>query len=197
MAQGQIIFLNGTSSSGKTVIAQALQEILSGVYLHFSIDSFLDMLPQHYISPEEQEELSPEEGAALAQCIPMLVSGFHHCIGALASRGVNLVVDHVLQDPRWLRECVEILADQPVLFVGVHCPLEELERRESAREREAGTARQQYEVVHRHGVYDVEVNTATNSPLECARQVKEGLEEMEKTSAFRQLGERLVSEDNF
>jgi chloramphenicol 3-O phosphotransferase len=187
VAQGNIIFLNGASSSGKTVIAQSLQQILGGVYLHFSIDSFLDMLPQRYISPEEQAELSPEEGEALATCIPRLVSGFHHCVGALASRGVNLIVDHVLQDPRWLRECVELLADQPVLFVGVQCPLEELERREQERQREAGTARRQYTVVHAHGMYDVEVNTATSSPLECARRVQEGLAEMGAASAFRQL----------
>jgi chloramphenicol 3-O phosphotransferase len=171
-----------------------LQQILSEIYLHLSIDSFLDMLPQRYISPEEQEGLSLEEGEALAAFIPILVSGFHHCIGALASSGVNLIVDHVLQDPRWLRECVELLAGQEVLFVGVQCPLEELERRERGREREEGTARRQYEMVHRHGVYDVEVNTATSSPLECARQVKEELEEKREVSAFRQIRERFVSE---
>jgi chloramphenicol 3-O phosphotransferase len=194
VTQGNIIFLNGASSAGKTVIAQTLQQILDEVYLDFSIDSFIDMLPQQYISPEGQEGLSPEEEEALAAFIPGMVSGFHRCIGTLASSGVNLIVDHVLQDPGWLKECVELLADQEVLFVGVQCPLEELERREREREREAGTARKQYEVVHRHGVYDVEVNTATSSPMECARQVKEGLREMGKASAFRQLRERLAAE---
>jgi chloramphenicol 3-O phosphotransferase len=171
-----------------------LQQILGEVYLHFSIDSFLDMLLQRYISLEEQEELSPEEGEALAAFIPILVSGFHHGIGVLASSGVNLIVDHVLQYPHWLRECVELLADQKVLFVGVQCPLEELARREKEREREEGTARRQYEAVHMHGMYDVEVNTATSSSLECARQVKEGLEEKREVSAFRQLKSRFESE---
>ena len=115
------------------------------------------------------------------------------CIGALACSGVNVIVDHVLQDPGWLEECVEHLADLDVLFVGVRCPLEELERREGQREREAGTARKQYEVVHAHGVYDVEVDTAASSPMECAVQVKEGLQNMGRGSAFRRLRERLVS----
>jgi chloramphenicol 3-O phosphotransferase len=126
-------------------------------------------------------------------CVPRLVSGFHRCIGTLASSGVNLIVDHVLQDLGWLQECVEHLADQDVLFVGVHCPLEELERREREREREPGTARRQYEPVHAHGVYDVEVDTATSSPLACARRVVEALKAMRKISAFHQLREKLAS----
>ncbi len=107
---------------------------------------------------------------------------------------MNLIVDHVLQDPEWLNECVDLLSDQDVLFVGVHCPLDELERRESEREREAGTARKQYGVVHMHGVYDVEVDTTALSPMECAEKVKEGLRKIEKASAFHQLRERNSSE---
>ena len=45
MKQGNIIFLNGTSSSGKTTIAKALQEIMEGYYIHTGIDHFLDAAP--------------------------------------------------------------------------------------------------------------------------------------------------------
>jgi chloramphenicol 3-O phosphotransferase len=194
MAQGKIIFLNGASSSGKTVIAHTLQGILDQVYLHFSIDGFMDLLLQRYISAEGGADLTPEKERALLALIPGIVSGFHRCTGTLASSGMNLIVDHVLQDPGWLRECVELLADQEVLFVGVHCPLEELERRETEREREPGTARQQVEIVHHHGIYDVEVDTSSSSPMECARQVEEGLRDIARANAFRQLRERFESE---
>ena len=49
MAKGSIIFLNGTSSSGKTSIAKALQQILDEPYLHCSADGFFSMLAARYI----------------------------------------------------------------------------------------------------------------------------------------------------
>lgn len=95
MAKGNIIFLNGTSSSGKTVIAKALQEILGEPYLHFCVDSFLMMLPDQVVFGENQE--------ALPSIIPNVVSGMHRCIAASASAGNNIIVDHVLQAQHWLR----------------------------------------------------------------------------------------------
>jgi chloramphenicol 3-O phosphotransferase len=103
-------------------------------------------------------------------------------------------VDHVMQEPEWLEECVTHLAGRNVLFVGVRCPLEELERREQEREREPGTARRQHEAVHAHGTYDVEVDTATSSPAECAAQVKKALEAIAQAGAFRQLREEHTGE---
>lgn len=51
MAQssGQIIILNGTSSSGKSSVAKELQSILSGYTLHTGIDHFVEMLPEDFV----------------------------------------------------------------------------------------------------------------------------------------------------
>ena len=47
-----------------------------------------------------------------------------------------------------------------VFFVGVHCPLPELERREIAREdRTIGEARDHFEVTHTFGIYDLEIDS--------------------------------------
>jgi len=48
MSSGYIIILNGTSSSGKTSIVNALQNILEEPYLEAGIDKFIWMLPEHY-----------------------------------------------------------------------------------------------------------------------------------------------------
>jgi chloramphenicol 3-O phosphotransferase len=48
MTSGRIILLNGTSSSGKSSVARALQEVLSEPYLHLGIDTFIAMLPSRY-----------------------------------------------------------------------------------------------------------------------------------------------------
>ncbi len=193
MAKGNIIFLNGTSSSGKTSIAKTLQQILDEPYLCCSVDSFLTMLlPEKYISPDETDEISEEDVEILQALIPKIVSGMHHCIQALASEGINLIVDHVLQSPAWLNDCVVLLADFPVFFVGVQCPLEELERRERGRNREQGLARRQFDVVHAHQVYDVEVDTFAHSPIKCALQIKEALRNNRSPMAFTQLGDQLA-----
>ncbi|WP_079979222.1 phosphotransferase-like protein [Candidatus Protochlamydia sp. R18] len=41
----QIIYINGTSSSGKTTLVQALQEALYQPFLHIGIDRVIGMMP--------------------------------------------------------------------------------------------------------------------------------------------------------
>ncbi len=41
---GNIIFLNGTSSSGKSSIAKELQALLAQPYVHMSVDGFLGVV---------------------------------------------------------------------------------------------------------------------------------------------------------
>jgi chloramphenicol 3-O phosphotransferase len=54
---------------------------------------------------------------------------------------------------------VALLGAFDVFFVGIHCPLEELERREAARgDRRIGEARADLHVIHTFGVYDLELD---------------------------------------
>ncbi|GHF23898.1 chloramphenicol phosphotransferase [Streptomyces griseoluteus] len=159
MTPGRIIFLNGTSSSGKSSIARELLGLLDdGVYSHLSVDAFNAM--------RAQRELSEEEFDAALRRTRL---GFHRSVAAMAEVGNDLVVDHVLSEPWRLTDCLTVLPPEDVLFVGVHCPREELERRERARgDREAGLAALQYDLVHAHGDYDLECDTSTASPRACA-----------------------------
>ena len=87
MGAGTIIYLNGTSSSGKTSITRALHEQLSQPYLHCPIDLFEMMIPERQI----ERGVFPELNA--------IQSGFTACIAALASAGNNVIVDDVLCEP--------------------------------------------------------------------------------------------------
>jgi len=185
-AGGKIIFLNGVSSSGKTTIAKELQAILDEVYLHISVDKFISLLPEHGINDPE----------ILRVEIPKIVSGFHQSIGALASTGNNVIVDHVLQEEPWLKECVDALADFRILFVGVMCPLDELEKRENAREdRQKGMAKYQFDRVHSHGVYDLEVDTSKLDLRESALQIKNYIDSGKTPNAFKQLKNKVPPAD--
>nr|WP_263324249.1 chloramphenicol phosphotransferase CPT family protein [Neobacillus sp. Marseille-Q6967] len=153
MALGKIVLLNGVSSSGKTSLAEALAVRMPG-YFRLSIDDFDRLI-------ELMEDR--ESGARLVPVATEVL--FHRTVRMFSDQGVNLVVDQILHDDATFRDCVETLRDYPVLFVGVHCPVGELARRELARgDRCVGQAVLQLGFVHRQGeVYDVEVDTARDS----------------------------------
>jgi chloramphenicol 3-O phosphotransferase len=187
-----IILLNGTSSAGKTTLAKALQKFMDVPYLHVPIDSFEDMIPG--------SDKFGEPGSGSWQPIfNRVISGFHHSLAALASRGSNLIVDHLLvqgvEPHNWLEECLDQIAPFTVYLVGVHCPLEELWRREMARgDRGIGQAERQFHRVHQHGVYDLEVDTSLLSAEECAVLIKERVELGKVPTALAQVRQRLESQ---
>src|SRR5215210_7269944 len=50
MEQGTVIFLNGTSSAGKSSIAKILQETMDGYFIHTGIDHFIERLPPKFFA---------------------------------------------------------------------------------------------------------------------------------------------------
>jgi chloramphenicol 3-O phosphotransferase len=156
---GQIILLNGVSSSGKSTLARILVEQLPG-FFPLAIDDF-DLLIER-MEDRPNQRLIPLETERL----------FHLTIVLFASQGVNLVVDTVLHDPSVRDHCREVLGDFAVLFVGVHCPAAELVRREQARgDRESGLACRQLAAVHKDEPYAVEVDTFQQSSAACAEKI--------------------------
>jgi chloramphenicol 3-O phosphotransferase len=64
-----------------------------------------------------------------------------------------------------LYELISLISDLDVFFVGVHCSLPELERREIQRgDRRRGEARQDFETVHSLPTYDLVIDS--EHPLE-------------------------------
>ena len=202
MRQGNIIFLNGTSSSGKTVIAKALQEVMDGYYIHTGIDHYLERVPEkfHVISdgkkppaaegllwvyPDGSERLSE---IRIGPAGFRLLAGMYHAVAALAVAGNDLIIDDVVFDSRVLQEAVNILHTFNVLFVGVRCPFEIAEQREKKREdRTQGLVKAHYDLVHSHGIYDLEVDTSTLTPLECANQIQHRVSNGPTPNALRRL----------
>jgi chloramphenicol 3-O phosphotransferase len=172
---GKVILINGTSSSGKTSLLHALQDLMEEPYLEAGIDKFIFMLPGRYLErPLWDEVLGLAERAGAAG--HTLVKGMHRAILALSQSGVNVLADHVLVEAAWAQDCADLFAGLPAYLVGVQCPLEVLEARERSRKnRTLGQARLQYEVIHKYACYDLLVDSSVFSPLECARQVQSRL----------------------
>lgn len=152
---GKIIILNGTSSSGKTTLARELQSQYSAAYLLCSLDAFWDMTP--YKIPAGSNNF-PKMKLAMAKSVR-----------ALAETGHNVIVDIVFYGQKTYQEFSNILADFSVSFIKVDCPLYELEERELARgDRPHGLAQSQIKSTHDGVAYDLIIDTAANSPRQCA-----------------------------
>ncbi|MCB0099386.1 MAG: hypothetical protein KDE50_02670 [Caldilineaceae bacterium] len=80
------------------------------------------------------------------------------------------------------------LAHFRINFVGLFCPLAELERRERfVRVRAAGTTRSQIEQVHAHQIYALKVDSAIESAQEIAATIKAYHERVLWPQAFRRI----------
>ena len=166
-----IIFLNGTSSSGKTTLLKALQDKLPDPYLNMGIDKFIWMLPSRYLDRPLWDDVlgNPVQSGPVGLS---LFSGMHHAIASTASRGNNVIADHVFVEKAWVDECASLFANMNAYLIGITCPLEVLEQREKDRkDRTLGQARLQFDVIHKYTKYDLELDTSKLSAEECADQV--------------------------
>lgn len=170
-----VIFVNGTSSSGKTALVKALQKRLTEPFLDMGIDRFIWMLPSRYLDrPLWDEVLGKAVRSGPLGLI--LFSGMHHAIAAAAKRGLNVIADHVFVEKDWVDECASLFADMDAYLVGLYCPLEILEEREKHRkDRTLGQARDQFDVIHKYAKYDLELDTSKLTAEECAEKVIERL----------------------
>lgn len=153
MAAGNIILINGASSSGKTTLSRALQRRLSEPFWHFSIDHLRDsgVLPLARIQSGEFE---------WARLRPAFFDGFDRAIDAIAAAGNNLIVEHIVETEEWMTRLIRLLLPHDIFFVGLHCDLLELERRELARgDRRLGDARRDFESIHEFTTYDLELDS--------------------------------------
>lgn len=207
---GTIILLNGVGSAGKSSIATALQDIFDGPLLVLGIDLFIGRITPRRYAREGDRKAEGFEFVAIEGADPpetairtgpvghRVMSGLHQSVATLATMGHNVVVDHVFWERRWLDDCVATLRDLPVLFVGIHCPLDVAEARVYARVDRPpilrGTTRWQFSRTHAHAIYDLEVDTSTATAMECAMRINRHLDEGLPQTAFQCLAGRAAPE---
>ncbi|MFK7804537.1 MAG: chloramphenicol phosphotransferase CPT family protein [Anaerolineae bacterium] len=181
--KGKIIVINGASSAGKSTLATAVHQRLPVPFLRFSFDLFIDS----DALPREQIQTG---GVDWAEMRPRVFRGYHRCWPALAGAGNNLLIDHIIEEESWVADLTQLLAGYDVFMVGLHCSLEELERREIARgDRGKGDARRDLEVVHKYVTYDFKLD-AQDDLESNAEALIEAWQTRKSPSAFDQLREK-------
>lgn len=175
----KIVILNGTSSSGKTSLARAIQRLAKGPVLRVSMDDFLEMMPPRFANDDEAFSFRlvpgaepPEVEIGTGSYGEALMRGMRTSVAALADQDLDLVVDDVMLGAGDQTHYREVLARHAVSFVAVRCTLEAAEQRERDRgDRDIGMARWQFTRVHAGRDYDLEVSTDEVSPDEGARVI--------------------------
>lgn len=173
----KIIYLNGPSSSGKTLLAKALQDLFAEPYLRIGIDKMMSLMPaklndwqggeaplgfswKHTLDPSGTPVCALQTGPFAKKITQTLKD----IALLLASQNYNLIIDDVAFGSVEVDEWKHALQDYDAFFVGVTAPLNILEERENSRgDRKKGSARSQYFKVHDQVVYDVEIDTHKNS----------------------------------
>jgi len=155
---GNIIILNGTSSSGKTTLARKIQLISSKNYLLCSLDAFWDMTPPNI--------------PAGSKNFPKMKLAMAKSIRALAETGQNVIVDIVFCGKKTYSEFSRELSGLNFKIVKIECPIEELNKRELARgDRKIGLAESQFNSVHEGVIYDLIINTFSQSVTKSAQKI--------------------------
>lgn len=211
MRPGNIIFLNGSSSAGKTTIAIRLQQDLEDPYQHIALDQFRDGLPARYRGLNSP---AGSAGAAGLNVVPrrendellthiefgdygeQVLKGMRRAIAEFARAGNNVIIDDLLFKPEYLDDYVTVLAEIPTWFIGVRCSLEVVNEREQQRSgRFPGTATSHFHQVHQHGAdYDLEIDTTSLTPAECARKIQQRM--TTPPTAFARYGCQILTEQN-
>jgi chloramphenicol 3-O phosphotransferase len=180
-----IVVLNGTPRAGKSSIAAALQETLAGAWVNLGVDVSRRTTPP---AAQPGIGLRPgEPGHPAAALAPLLWSALWESIAAHERLGLNVVSDVGLHDASAAADGARRLAGLPVLFVGVRCPVDvAIERRAEnpgAYTSERAMVERWERAVHRWQ-YDLEVDTSTATPAECAAAIASRLADGTRPTAF-------------
>jgi chloramphenicol 3-O phosphotransferase len=170
---GRVIFLNGTSSSGKTTLGRALQAKLPGTWLLVGIDTFLQMLPASLHESDAGIRFREDGSITRGEEFLALYSSFRRAVRLLIDAGLDVIVDEVLlggaaDQAMWSSS----LSGLDVRWIAVRCETGEVVRREAMRgDRLRNLALWQLPRVHAGVRYDFAVDTTARSPDAAAEAI--------------------------
>lgn len=165
-----LIYLNGTSSSGKTSIANELQKLIQEPIFYFSIDTLLYSLSQDDLNAimGKQPYRAPLNWNAI-------FSGYFSSVSALIQTGNSVIADCPVYQQGLYNIFEKYISTVPQkTIVKVTCPLEIIKMRETNRkDRAIGVAEKQFEEIHKYLSYDLEVDSAKLSPQDSALKIND------------------------
>ena len=185
-----ILILNGPPRSGKTSIVEAVQDHADRPWMNLGVDVYArHVTPLHW---QPGIGLRPgEDHPELQALIPTLYAALYESIAAHSRLGLAVVADlgHHVATPEGLsilKDCARRVMGLPVLFVGVHAPIDIIMERRRAAAAEGGpyvtvavaepppapVVRWQ-EATQAPGLFDMEIDTSRTSAADAAELIAE------------------------
>ena len=198
---GRIVILNGGPRAGKSSITRALMALVPGRWVNLGVDAMNAELPKELLPG-----IGLRPGGERPDLEPMVVrlyAELYDEIAELARAGEDVAVDVGHHDSYSrplgiLAASARQLSGLPVLFVGVRCPIEVIMARRNA-DPQGGfyvagegvpePVRRWQEAVHVPGIYDLELDTGTMTPEQCAEAIAAALKALPRPSAFERLAD--------
>lgn len=174
MKNGGIIYLNGVTSTGKTSIGQAIQNIADRNIYIFSNDIFADLASRKYLESNFWYYLGDA------------ILNMYYAAAVMAKNGAVVIIDGMLtNEPEIIKrfgkshyETIQsCFNDIKVCLVEVYCPLEECRKRNIQRgDRGEYQSNTQSKFMQKDIYYDFRVDTLINPPEVCAKQILNNLQ---------------------
>jgi chloramphenicol 3-O phosphotransferase len=174
---GRVLFLNGSSSAGKTTLVFSLQSVLTESWVSVGVDQWTISAPLRLFGSEEGHRFVEGPRIETGPEFRRIHRAWHRATTTLLDEGINVIVDEVLLDPELRDDWVEVLRPYDTTWVKVWCDPEVCEERAARRgDRALGMARVQAGYVHDGVRYDTEVDTTSTDSFLLAQQLKAVLE---------------------
>ncbi len=174
-----IIFLNGTSSSGKSTVSEILLQRLGDGWLYFNMDDYLSMLgPKFFgLHPDNKEITQPNDVCyakkhadgtyeiITGELCSRLFSTIPDVLALLAVQGFNIIVDSFITTMAELNSYKEKLNKYNFFCVYLNASENVITVREELRgNRLKGSAIHWLKKIECKDAFDLKINTDENSP---------------------------------
>jgi chloramphenicol 3-O phosphotransferase len=202
----RIIFLNGSSSAGKSTIAQSIQNLSADPWLAFGFDTFFKMAPNQQDTFDYSDKsgylnfssgknshgptMRVEKGPKSDQLFGLMPE----FAKLLASRGNDVIIDEVLFDNTILKSYLKELRQHTVYFIAVTCDLRTMQERELLRgDRAIGLSNDLMDRVH-SGLreYDLTVDTTSSTAVDNAKKILNYVNNHSEPQGFSHMRQALL-----
>ena len=157
----KIILINGPSSSGKSTLSKALQELIeerrNERYFIVSIDDFMKLSTDETIYEDDVFEISGDMCTSTLEALKTYP---------------GVIIDHVITSERIYSQLTAMMGQYQICSVHATCPLNVLLQREYARKNRClGSAESSYKYLFPKAGYDLSVDTSIMTPAECSTKI--------------------------
>ena len=156
---GNIVFLNGLTSSGKTSIINELVARRTNMFFVLGFDLF--------------EETIPEWAADIQAYYANAIIAMYCAARSFSEQGQDVIIDGLVMNISGLEEHYKILKEifkgYPLKMVNIHCPLEICRQRNISRgDRNENQSLEQDKIAEKNIEYELCIDTSLHTIKDCA-----------------------------